>query len=201
MNQSMLTQKSSHFLNATCTQQLQKHELTHLESSCADSFEDLMNFTSLLLQSVHSEAGNDVRMWSSCHTDAHIVQCILSNNTYLRRLYLSLTQAKILFPDLTNHLSAMSMSRKQRSRAVALKKWSHKILLVNENGQCSHAVFDCIVSSKRQLHCRITQGWSQFCQALGVVVGNSIVIEPVQKCALVLLVRIERKSAPSEVVQ
>ena len=101
-----------------------------------------------------------------------VVRRPLSNETYLRRLHLSPEQAISLLPCLASSVLPVATSTEVRAKTkyydVRLE-----ISLVNSSGQQWRAVCECVLSSKKkQLHCRLGEGWAQFCRDNGAAVHD-----------------------------
>lgn len=123
------------------------------------------------------------------------VRRVITNSTYLRRLYLSPIQALCLFPDIKLNLTSMKMSRKRRALFQKGSKTSiHDVYLVRSDGRRWSSAFECAVSTNGQLHCHLVNGWTRFCQDNGVAVHDSVVFEPSGKNNNKIAVIIERKA-------
>ena len=87
-------------------------------------------------------------------------QRLVSNESYMRRMYLEQRVARILFSEMESHFE---QTLRQRSRVKKGPRLCRPITLVDEAGCKWTAVCTCFVSGG-QLHCRLTDGWSAFCK-------------------------------------
>ena len=100
---------------------------------------------------------------------------VLSNSTYVRKLYIKANVAAVLFPWSSNGLKALSNSKLQTTRAGAFAM--RQIVVVrDEQGRHWNVVYEYF-QGKGQKHRRLNAGWSQFCKANDLRVGDRICIE------------------------
>jgi B3 DNA binding domain len=119
------------------------------------------------------------------------VRRVITNTTYLRRLYLSPEQAFCLMPSIKSSFIPVTLSR--RVRALRKQKVATcNIKLVSSDGRKWTTVFECFVSTNGQLHCHFVAGWSLFCQANSVAVHDSVVLKPSCGAANEIEAHIER---------
>lgn len=123
------------------------------------------------------------------------VRRTITNNTYLRRLYLSPVQAVYLIPGIKKGSTPITLSRKHRALVQEGSKNSrYDVDLVLSDGRRWASAFECVVSANGQLHCRLVNGWSRFCQDNGIAVHDSVVLEASNNSSNEIVVFIERKA-------
>lgn len=122
-----------------------------------------------------------------------VVRRTISNDTYLRRVYLSPEQALCLFPGLQPFSATATMARQVRA-SLRSKVTTQDVVLVTRDGRRWSSVFECVVSTNGQLHCRLVNGWSQFCKDNGVAVHDSVVLESSSTNSNEIVAIVERKA-------
>ena len=144
-------------------------------------------------KSLKNKKGNRVNIKKGRNRLSKSVRRTITNNTYLRRLYLSPSQALSLFPGLSAGFAPMTQSRQVRSE-IKHEETAHQVInLISSDGRHWSSVLECAVSLNGQLHCRLVKGWSQFCRDNGVAVYDSVVFEPATSKTNEIVARIERK--------
>jgi B3 DNA binding domain len=115
-----------------------------------------------------------------CRFDRHectLKRCI-TNDTYLRRLYMPADQVTTLFPFLFSKLLAMTEIRFKNCQRFhsQLSTLYHDFIMADANGRRWTVTCDCKMSSSGTLHCRLTRGWSQFCRDNNVAIHDDVVL-------------------------
>ena len=121
------------------------------------------------------------------------VRRVITNNTYLRRLYLSPGQVLCLFPGLSTDFIPMTQSRQVRS-LLKQKETARDIDLETCDGRHWASILECVVVPSGHLHCRLVNGWSQLCRDNGVAVHDSVVFEMSASSPNEIAARIELKA-------
>ena len=100
---------------------------------------------------------------------------VLSNSTYIRKLYLRASSAATLFPCISKSLHALGHAPPKLSRGNAFNM-RHIVHLQDGQGRRWDVVFEYI-ESKKQRHSRLNIGWSQICKANDYRGGVSICLQ------------------------
>lgn len=129
----------------------------------------------------------------------HIRRCI-TNDTYLRRLYLSPRHVMALFPTLSRELLPMMMpcskrrSRNATSKSVRSTLVCREFELVDANGLRWRILLECSLANGC-LHCRFLGGWTHFCRENKVATNDYIVFERSSAQSSEIFARVERAKA------
>jgi hypothetical protein len=118
----------------------------------------------------------------------------ITNDTYLRRLYMPPDSVMRLFPSLSSKLLAMTETRPQRAPPPCL---SQDFMLSDPTGRSWRLTCDCKISSSGVLHCRLVGGWSCFCRDNNIAVQDEVVLVRGQGQSADITVCIDRACAPS----
>lgn len=139
---------------------------------------------------------NTKRAPKRCSRAISVRRCI-SNDTYLRRLYLSQSQAVALFPFVSHNLLQTPRPRlRGRSQKLTptfgpIASHTHNLELVDEHGDKWPANFECSWANGK-LYCLLAGGWAQFCRHNKVAVSDYVVLQRGQADSTLVFVRIER---------
>lgn len=129
-----------------------------------------------------------------CSRDVGHPVCVkITNATYLRKLCLSTHKAVRLVPVLAQTLASLKAVRP--SRSTKSRHNVRTVVCLRSDDTRWRVALDCAWSAKRQLHCRLGEGWPCFCRDAGVSVGDVVRFETRVESTEVV-VRVERWSRP-----
>lgn len=123
------------------------------------------------------------------------VRRCITNDTYLRRLYLSQSQAAYLFPLVPFSLpQAFPCTRDQDQKLTPVLQTvltSYKFELVDASGLQWETILEYSVTNGKS-HCRLVGGWALFCRHNKVSIKDHIVFERLQGQSNNIFASIER---------
>ena len=99
----------------------------------------------------------------------------ISNSSYLKSLHVKLAHARNWLSDVDRIYLSRNGGGKRPSRAS--KRLLTKTVQMIDVIGAPHVVLFEFLSSKGQLHCRLSQGWDSFCRANGVAVQDRLTFE------------------------
>lgn len=119
--------------------------------------------------------------WNNmCHPDRHYctLRRRITNDTYLRRLYMAPADVVTLFPFLASKLQAITKMRSQRCRRLQtqLPGLNHDFVMTDAIGRRWTVTCNCKISGSGILHCKLTGGWSCFCRENNVTIHDNVVL-------------------------
>lgn len=103
----------------------------------------------------------------------------ITNETYLKRMYINQQFTKCFIPSVDAILSDES-----------IKQYNQRVSLMNVAGRTWDVEFE-VVKSHKQLHCRLKKGWSLFCHDNGVSLHDCLVFQQMtcdNQCTLLVSV-------------
>lgn len=120
------------------------------------------------------------------------VRRTITNETYLRKLYLPFRKAKRLL----SSLECTPMQCKTRRNS---KKLVQRIIInILNNDRRWLVAFECALSFNRQIHCRFVEGWSSFCKDNGLCINDAVVFWPSATNDHEIRVQIEKSGTVTE---
>jgi len=99
----------------------------------------------------------------------------ISNSSYLKSLHVKLAHARNWLSDVDRIYLSRNGGGKRPSRAS--KRLLTKTVQMIDVSGAPHVVLFEFLSSKGQLHCRLSRGWDSFCRANGVAVQDRLTFE------------------------
>jgi hypothetical protein len=109
------------------------------------------------------------------HRNVGPVRRRITNDTYLRRLYMPPDSVICLFPSLSSKLLEMTALRSEQAHCKP-RYLSQDIVMTDATGRSWPVTCDCKLSSSGILHCRLIGGWSRFCRDNNVAVQDEVVL-------------------------
>ena len=95
----------------------------------------------------------------------HVLQKRVTNTSYLKSMYINQQFTRAFIPSLDDIF-----------RDKATKFHAKHMTLMNVDGRTWGVDFE-VVKSRKQLHCRLAKGWSQFCRDNGVALNDCLVFQ------------------------
>lgn len=120
------------------------------------------------------------------------VRRCITNETYLRRLYLSTRQVAALFSGLSHEMLATMGAGTSTKWPRTNAHVSREFELVDAGGARWPTLCECSLAQGK-LHCRLVGGWASFCRANGVATKDDVVFERCRGRPGEIAVRVERK--------
>lgn len=99
----------------------------------------------------------------------------ITNETYLRRLYMPPDSVTCLFPSISSKLLALRTATRSRRAQIQLSDLNQEFIMTDSTGQSWSVTCNCSMSSTGVLHCRLIGGWSRFCRDKNVSVQDEVV--------------------------
>lgn len=125
--------------------------------------------------------------------EAHQVRRVITNDTYLRRLYVPPQQTVALFPTLLHKFRLEAqLGQSNRKKSV---RFSYRVRLVNEAGRHWSATCTCYVYIAGAQHCQLVDGWAHFCRDNNVQLGDTVVLKRSRACSTDIVVTVNRVSS------
>lgn len=121
----------------------------------------------------------------------------ITNDTYLRRLYMPPVDVITLFPSLSSKLLSINEMRFQRCQRLQseLPGLIQDFVMTDASGKSWPVTCDCKMLSSGAMHCRLTGGWSRFCRDNNVAVHDEVVLTRCHERSVDVSVHVERRNA------